>query len=46
MNSLFFLLPISALLVLIALRAFWWAVHHDQFENLDRAARQALDNDD
>ncbi len=45
MNSLLFLLPISALLVVVALRAFWWAVHNEQFENLDTAAKSVLDDE-
>lgn len=45
MNSLLFLLPISALLAAIALRAFWWAVQNEQFDELDKAAHSVLDDE-
>jgi cbb3-type cytochrome oxidase maturation protein len=38
------LIPISLLLVALAIAAFFWAVDHAQFEALDRAAREPLDS--
>jgi len=38
-SILFALIPLGLLLVGIAAWAFVWAVNHDQFEDLDRAAR-------
>jgi cbb3-type cytochrome oxidase maturation protein len=45
MNVLLFLIPISIVLLLIGIAAFFWAVHRDQFENLDAAALDVLADD-
>lgn len=47
MNVLMFLVPISLLLVGLALWAFVWAVRSGQFDDLDTAPLDVLsDNDD
>jgi cbb3-type cytochrome oxidase maturation protein len=45
MNIMLVLIPISLLLIAAAIYAFFWAVDHDQFEQLDRAARSPLEDD-
>lgn len=45
MNVLLFLIPISIVLLLIGIAAFFWAVRRDQFENLDAAALDILADD-
>ncbi len=45
MNVLLFLIPISIVLLLIGIAAFFWAVRKDQFENLDAAAIDILADD-
>jgi cbb3-type cytochrome oxidase maturation protein len=46
MSSLFVLIPVALLLLAAAIWAFLWAVDHDQFEELDRAATSILYDDD
>jgi cbb3-type cytochrome oxidase maturation protein len=47
MTALFILIPLSLLLLGVAIAAFIWAVNHDQFEDLDReGARVLLDDAD
>lgn len=43
MDSLYLLLPISVLLALGVLGIFAWALHHGQFDDLDREALRVLD---
>ena len=38
------LIPLSFLLLGAAIYAFFWAVDHDQFEDLDHVADHALDD--
>lgn len=45
MNSLYLLAPIALVLVVIAVRAFFWAVDNDQFDDLDAAGRSILFDD-
>ena len=45
MNILLALIPISILLLVIAVLAFFWAVRKRQFENLDTAALDVLTDD-
>ncbi len=45
MGSLYLLIPLSILLVGAAVWAFFWAVNHGQFEDLDEPARAILDDD-
>jgi len=46
MSILFLLIPIGLLLIAIAVWAFLWAVDHEQFEDLDKAAHSILYDDD
>lgn len=46
MNVLMFLVPISLLLVGLALWAFVWAVRSGQFDDLDTAPLDVLSDDD
>lgn len=46
MTILLVLIPISLLLLGIAIAAFAWAVRRDQFEDLDTAALDILREDD
>lgn len=50
MEILFVLLPISLLLISIAIAVFIWAVNSDQFDDLDRQGYEILfdkdENDD
>jgi cbb3-type cytochrome oxidase maturation protein len=46
MSIVFFLIPLGLGLVAIAVWAFVWAVNHDQFEDLDKAAHSILFDDD
>jgi len=45
MNILLVLIPISLVLLGIAIAAFAWAVRHGQFEDLDSAALDVLRDD-
>lgn len=45
MNILLFLIPVSLLLLGLAIWAFRWAVRKGQFENLDAAAIDILRDD-
>ncbi len=46
MQILLVLIPVSLLLLVAAVGAFFWAVKRGQFENLDRAALDVLVDDD
>lgn len=46
MEIVFFLVPISLLLVLLACWAFVWSVSNDQFEDLDKESYSILLDDD
>ena len=46
MSVLIFLIPITLLVVIIGGVAFFWAVNHDQFEDLDSPALQPLVDSD
>jgi cbb3-type cytochrome oxidase maturation protein len=45
-SILFVLIPLGLLLLGIAVWAFVWAVNHEQFEDLDRAASSILFEDE
>ena len=45
MNILLVLIPLSLLLLLLAIAAFRWAVRNRQFEDLDAAALDVLRED-
>lgn len=45
MEILYLLIPLSAVLVLLILAVFGWAVHRGQFEDLEGEGRRILDHD-
>lgn len=45
MNIILFLIPLSAVLVILGALAFFWAVDHDQFDDLDTPALMPLTGD-
>lgn len=45
MEILLVLIPLSVVLALLILLALWWAVHSDQFEDLDAQGQRILDED-
>jgi len=45
MEILYLLVPVSILLVFVIGAVFWWALHHDQFEDLDEEASRIFDDD-
>lgn len=46
MEALFFLIPLALIFCVLTVKAFFWAVSHRQFENLDSAAHSILFDDD
>ena len=46
MDILFLLIPLSAVLVLLILAVFGWAVHKGQFEDIEREGERILQADD
>ncbi len=46
MNIIYVLIPLSILLMVLAIGAFFWAVRNDQFDDLDTPALDILDDDD
>ena len=46
MDSLYILIPITFLLLGIAIAAYLWAVHSGQFDDLDRESSRILFDDD
>jgi cbb3-type cytochrome oxidase maturation protein len=46
MNIIYVLIPLSVILMAIAIAAFFWAVRNDQFDDLDTPALDILDDDD
>lgn len=46
MNVLAYLIPIALTLGLAGLAGFFWALNHDQFEDLDGAAQRILEDDE
>lgn len=45
MESIYLLIPLSILLVAVAVWAFFWAVNKGQFEDLESPSRLALEED-
>lgn len=45
MEILWLLVPMSALLVLLILGVFYWAVSRGQFDDLEQEGRRILDGD-
>lgn len=46
MEALFFLIPLALIFCALIIKAFFWAVSHRQFENLDSAAHSILFDED
>lgn len=46
MEALFFLIPLALIFCALTIKAFFWAVNHRQFENLDSAAHSILFDDE
>jgi cbb3-type cytochrome oxidase maturation protein len=46
MNILYLLIPLGLVLLALSLWAFFWAVRHGQFDNLDSPALQILLDDE
>lgn len=46
MKAIYILIPLSLVLLGIAIWAFFWAVRNDQFDDLDTPALDVLDDDD
>jgi cbb3-type cytochrome oxidase maturation protein len=46
MNAMLLLIPISLLLLGLAIWGFFWAVDHGQFDALERASLEPLDHVD
>ncbi len=45
MDILYLLIPMSALLVLLILGVFGWALHRGQFDDVEREGERILQND-
>lgn len=46
MNIIFVLIPLTLALLALAVWAFFWAVRHEQFDDLDSPATRILFDDD
>ncbi len=46
MNIIYVLIPLSVVLMLLAIGAFFWAIRNDQFDDLDTPALDILDDED
>jgi cbb3-type cytochrome oxidase maturation protein len=46
MESFFLLIPLAVLFTALIAKAFFWAVDHRQFDDLDHAARRILLDDE
>lgn len=46
MNIIYVLIPLSVILMVLAIGFFFWAVKNDQFDDLDTPALDVLDEDD
>jgi len=46
MSIALLLIPLALVLLAVAIAAFFWAVDHNQFDDLDAAGRQILEPDD
>ena len=45
MNILLMMIPLSIVLLIGAVVAFFWAVNHDQFDDMDTPSLLALDDE-
>ncbi len=46
MNIIYVLIPLSVILMVLAIGFFFWAVKNDQFDDLDTPALDVLDDDE
>jgi cbb3-type cytochrome oxidase maturation protein len=46
MNIIYVLIPLSVILMVLAIVFFFWAVKNNQFDDLDTPALDILDDDD
>ncbi len=46
MNIIYVLIPLSLILMVLAIGFFFWAVKNDQFDDLDTPALDVLDDDE
>ncbi|MFT5693701.1 MAG: cbb3-type cytochrome oxidase maturation protein [Oceanicoccus sp.] len=46
MNSIFILIPVALVFTAIAIRAFFWAVDNNQYDDLDAAGQSILFDDE
>ncbi|HVK98429.1 MAG TPA: cbb3-type cytochrome oxidase assembly protein CcoS [Dongiaceae bacterium] len=46
MDTIYLLIPLALVLLVVSVWAFFWAVKHDQFEDLDREANRILFDED
>jgi len=46
MKIIYILIPLSLMLLSLAVWAFFWAVRNDQFDDLDTPAMDILDDDE
>lgn len=46
MEAIYILIPISLVLLVVALAAFYWAVHNGQFDDLDSPGFDILNDDE
>jgi len=46
MSALFYLIPISLILALLALAGFCWTVHAQQYDDLEGDSARILDDED
>jgi cbb3-type cytochrome oxidase maturation protein len=46
MNIIYVLIPLSVILMVLAIGFFFWAVKNDQFDDLDTPSLDILDDDE
>jgi|TARA_B100000745_G_scaffold298668_2_gene247827 cbb3-type cytochrome oxidase maturation protein len=46
MQAMYFLIPLAIVIVVVAIAVFLWAVDSGQYDDLDRASRDILFDDD
>lgn len=46
MDILYLLVPLSIVLVFVIAVVFWWALNHRQFDELDQAGQNIIDDQD
>lgn len=46
MNIIYVLIPLSVVLMVLAIAFFFWAVRNEQFDDLDTPALDILDDED